>query len=95
MLFKIKERWEQDGRALNESTLPFLLMELDTHMTKPNGQMKTAAVLSTSQMKGPAPKDTELTAEEKYTADRMMTHVPDQAERYRRYAAQKSIKRTK
>jgi|CXWL01.1.fsa_nt_gi hypothetical protein len=94
LLFKIKERWEQEGRSLNESTLPFLLMELDNHMQKPNGAARTPAVLSTSQMKGPAQKD-ELTAEEKFHADRMLAHRKDPADRYKAYAAQKALMRTK
>lgn len=93
--FKLKTQWETEGRALNEQTLPFLLAELDMHMTKANGALKSPAVLSTSQIKAPAQKDTDLTAEEKYTADRTMTHVKDQTERYRRYAAQKSLMRRK
>jgi hypothetical protein len=94
LLFKIKERWEQEGRALNESTLPFLLMELDQNMQKPGGP-KTPAVLGTSQTKGPAPKETELTGEEKYFADRTMSHIKDPADRYKRYAAQKALMRKK
>ena len=94
LLFKIKERWEQEGRALNESTLPFLLMELDNNMQKP-APAKTPAVLSTSQMKGPAPKDQELSSEEKYFADRTMAHIKDPTERYRRYSAQKALMRKK
>lgn len=86
LLFKIKDRWESEGRPLNESTLPFLLQELDSHMTKP-AQPKTAAVLSTSQMKGPPQKDG-LTQEQKFFADRTMRHITDPAERYKRYAAQ-------
>lgn len=94
LLFKIKERWEQEGRELNESTLPFLLMELDNSMQRAPAP-KTAAVLGTSQMKGPPSKDQELTGEEKHAADRTMAHVKDPAERYRRYAAQKALMRKK
>jgi hypothetical protein len=92
MLFKIKERWEQEGRALNQSTLPFLLTELDMAMgaAKPSGS--SPAVLSTSQVKGPAPKGTELSQDEKMFADKTMQHVKDQAERYRRYATQRDAK---
>lgn len=92
MLFKIKERWEQERRPLNESTLPFLLTELDMAMgrVKPNGS--SPAVLSTSQVKGPAPKGTELSQEQKFFADRTMQHVKDPVERYRRYASQLKVK---
>ena len=94
-LFKIKERWEQEGRELNKSTLPFLLTELDMHMKGTNGATPPQTVLSTSQVRAPAPKDTELTAEEKYFADRTMAHVADSKERYRRYAAQRALTRKK
>lgn len=88
----LSEELEKQGLTVNAQTLPTVLMEMDRRMQKPNGAAKTPAVLSTSQMKGPAPKADELTAEEKYTADRMLAHHKDPAERYRRYAAQKSAR---
>lgn len=81
--------WKASGLQVTQQTLPMFLQQLDSRMVRTNGKA-APTVLPTSQTKGPASKDPELTTEEKFFADRTMQHVPDQKERYRRYAAQKS-----
>ena len=83
------------GMQINPGTLPMFLNQLDARMTRTNGAARTAAVLPTGQTKPPQPKSSELSQDEKYFADKTMGYIKDPAERYKRYAAQKSVMRTR
>lgn len=89
---KLNLEWQQQGLEINPSTLPLFLNQLEQRMTKTNGARQPPAVLPTSQARPPAPKSTDLTAEEKYTADRMLSHIKEPEERYRRYASHRVIR---
>lgn len=90
-LVSLTQEWQRSGLEVTPQTLPIFLGQLEAKMGKANGHKPaTAGVLSTSQHRSPAKKDTGLSIEEKHHADRIMTHIKEPEERYKRYAAQKA-----
>lgn len=91
-LMSLAKEWERAGHKIGPENFPIFAQQLEARMGKPNGQARTAAVLSTSQQTPPAQKAGDLTSEEKHFADRTLGHIKDPVERYRRYASHKVIR---
>lgn len=86
-LFRLKNEWEAGGREIRPETMPFFLSEIDRRMgPKPNGA-RQPAVLSTAQIQPKAKTDEiELSEAEKFTANRLYSHLPDEKKRIEAYA---------
>lgn len=94
-MHKIRESWQRRGIELTPQTMPLFLNEIDGAMAKTNGKAApTQAVLSTSQVRPPPPKDQmELSQDEKYVADRLYSHVKEPAKRYEAYGKSRQLLR--